>query len=262
MRHLIACLALAAAPVFAADLQGVDVVFLGEQHDNPHHHARQAELTADLSPKALVFEMLTAEQATQVTPDLIGDEAALEAALGWNDSGWPDFSMYYPIFAAAPQARVYGAAVPRDAARAAMSDVVAAFDGDAAAFGLDQPLPEDQQAAREELQQAAHCNALPPEMLPMMVSVQRLRDAELARQAKLAYQATGGPVVVITGNGHAREDWGAPVALAAAAPDLTIAALGQGEDDRDPEGRFDTVAHSPSIEREDPCEAFLKSRGN
>lgn len=262
MRRLIAWLAVLAFPASAADLPAADVVFLGEQHDNPHHHARQAELTADLSPKALVFEMLTADQAGKVTPALIADASALESALGWTASGWPDFSMYYPIFAAAPGAQVFGAAVPRETARDAMSDIVAAFDGDAAAFGLDRPLPKDQQAAREDLQQAAHCNALPPELLPMMVSVQRLRDAELARQAQLAFQATGGPVVVITGNGHARKDWGAPMALAVAVPGLRIIAVGQGEDGRDPDGRFDRVEQSPGIEREDPCAAFLKSRGN
>lgn len=99
-------------------LTGADVVFLGEIHDNPAHHARQAELVAEIQPVALVFEMLTAEQAAQVTPDLMRDEAALQSALAWNDSGWPDFSMYYPIFAAAPEAAVFGAELPREEARA------------------------------------------------------------------------------------------------------------------------------------------------
>ncbi|WP_372837353.1 ChaN family lipoprotein, partial [Puniceibacterium confluentis] len=89
-----------------------EVVFLGEYHDNPYHHARQAELVARIAPRALVFEMLTQDQAARITPDLLANPAALEAALAWADSGWPDFSMYYPIFVAA-HARVYGAALPR-----------------------------------------------------------------------------------------------------------------------------------------------------
>ncbi|WP_292292790.1 ChaN family lipoprotein [Marivita sp.] len=258
MRHgliwcLIAPTALAAGGVF----DGADVVFLGELHDNPAHHARQAEYVAELDPAALVFEMLTPAQADRVTPELIADASALEAALGWNESGWPDFSMYYPIFAAAPEAAYYGAAVPRDTARQAMADGMAsAFRGDAEAYGLTDPLPEAQQAAREALQLSAHCDALPEDMLPVMVEIQRLRDAELAYSAVQAVEAHGGPVVVITGNGHARMDWGAPTYLMAAEPGLRIASLGQGEDGDPPSGEFDLVETAPAVDRGDPCDAF------
>lgn len=258
MRHalgflIVAPTALAAGGVF----DGADVVFLGELHDNPAHHLRQAAYVAELEPTALVFEMLTQAQADLVTPDLVADEAALEAALGWNDSGWPDFSIYYPIFAAAPEADYFGAAVPRDVARQAMAEGMAeAFRGDAEAYGLTAPLPEAQQADREALQLAAHCDAMPEEMLPIMVNIQRLRDAELAYSAVQAFEALGGPVVVITGNGHARMDWGAPVYLMAAAPGLRVAALGQGEDDAAPAGLFDVVETSPPVDRGDPCAPF------
>ncbi len=247
---------LASVAVFSAPVLAAEVVFLGERHDNPHHHAWQADQVAEIAPRAVVFEMLTADHAAQVTPDLVARQDDLQAALEWEDRGWPDFAMYYPIFAAAPQARVYGAAVPREAARAAMFDVVGAFGGDAARFGLADPLPAPQQAEREAMQQAAHCNALPEEMLPMMVSVQRLRDAELARVAEKALRDTGGPVVVITGNGHARTDWGAPAALRLAAPDIPVRALGAGELDAPPAGIFDATVTFPAVERGDPCEAF------
>ena len=46
-----------------ARLAGADVVLLGEIHDNPEHHLRQAEAIASLSPAAVVFEMLTPDQA-------------------------------------------------------------------------------------------------------------------------------------------------------------------------------------------------------
>ena len=245
--------ALVAGGVFV----GADVVFLGELHDNPAHHLRQAEYVAELAPTALVFEMLTQAQADLVTPELVADEAALEATLGWNASGWPDFSMYYPIFAAAPEAAYFGAAVPRDVARAAMAEGMAsAFRGDADAYGLTAVLPEEQQAEREALQLAAHCDAMPEEMLPIMVDIQRLRDAELAYSAVQAFEAHGGPVVVITGNGHARMDWGAPVYLMAAAPELRVAALGQGEEDVPPSGLFDVIESASEVDRGDPCAAF------
>ncbi|HKK96555.1 MAG TPA: ChaN family lipoprotein [Marivita sp.] len=260
MKHIAVSLFLIAPTVLTAGgvFDGIDVVFLGELHDNADHHARQADYVSDLDPPALVFEMLTPEQAKLITPDLVADEDALEAALGWNESGWPDFSMYYPIFSAAPQASVYGAAVPRDRARAAMQDGMAsAFRGDADRYGLTTPLDPDEQEDREALQLAAHCDAMPVEMLPTMVEIQRLRDAELAFAALDAFEAHGGPVVVITGNGHARLDWGAPVYVQAAAPSVTIAALGQGEDGRPaPAGQFDLIESSPPAKRGDPCDAF------
>ena len=260
MTSLRAILAICAPTVLSAGgiFDGADIVFLGELHDNPGHHERQAEYVAGLDPSALVFEMLTPDQAERVTLELISDEDALQAALDWNSSGWPDFAMYYPIFAAAPQAAYFGAAVPREAAMVAMQDgVISAFRGDSVAFGLDLPLNEEEQVAREALQLSAHCDAMPAEMLPVMVQIQRLRDAELAYAALQALELHGAPVVVITGNGHARRDWGAPVYVNAAAPDVTVAALGQSEAGAPPpSGVFDHIEMSEPAERGDPCEAF------
>lgn len=233
-----------------------DILVLGEVHDNPAHHLVQAEKIAALAPRAVVFEMLTQDQAKGGTLD-VSDAATLEAVLGWQDSGWPDFAMYYPIFSAAPGARVYGAGLPRADARRAMEEGVAALFGpEAAAYGLDRPLPETEQAAREALQFAAHCEALPEEMLPAMVDIQRLRDARLAQTALEALRDTGGPVAVITGNGHARRDWGVPAYLARIAPEAAVTVIGQTEEGAPLDGGFDLVLSSPSVARPDPCEAF------
>ncbi len=246
-----------AAALLATPAGAQDIWVLGEVHDNPAHHAVQAERVVRIAPTALVFEMLTPDQAAQVTDALRDDVDVLSAALDWDSSGWPDFSLYYPIFAAAPGARVYGAGVPRAEARKVMeAGLEAAFGGDAAAFGLDAPLPPDQQDAREALQKRAHCDALPAEMLPVMVDIQRLRDARLASTARRAMAETGGPVAVITGNGHARRDWGMPALMARAAPDLEVFALGQGEDGLPPDGLFDEVTDAPAPERDDPCAVF------
>jgi uncharacterized iron-regulated protein len=234
-----------------------DIVILGEVHDNPAHHAEQAARVAALNPRALVFEMLTPDQAARVTPDLIADPEAMAEALGWAESGWPDFAMYHPIFAAAPEAAIHGALVTREAARAVLRDgPVAAFGEDAAAYGLTEPPSPEEQATREALQLAAHCDALPVEMLSGMVAVQRLRDATLARAVVRAMAGTGGPVAVITGNGHARRDWGVPSYLARVAPDLEVFVLGQTEDGAPLQGGFDEVLSSPAVARPDPCAAF------
>lgn len=252
-RGILTVIAICAALPGAAQ----DVEILGEIHDNPTHHARQAAEVAELQPAAIVFEMLTPAQAARITPELRGDAEALATAIGWRDSGWPAFSMYYPIFTAAPEASIYGASVPRDEARAVFEGgLVAAFDGDAARYGLDRNLPPDQQMAREALQMQAHCNALPEDILPSMVAVQRLRDAVLARAVIRAMDDTGGPVAVITGNGHARRDRGVPAVLKKAAPDLDVWVLGQTEADRPLDGDFDVITSAPAPDRTDPCAAF------
>ncbi|MDZ4137073.1 MAG: ChaN family lipoprotein, partial [Paracoccaceae bacterium] len=152
-------------------LPAAQVIILGEVHDNPAHHANQARAVAALRPAALVFEMLTPEQAARARGVDRADKVALEAALGWEASGWDDFAMYHPIFAAAPEALILGAALPKQEVRRAMTEGAAAvFGAQAARFGLEIILPKAEQAAREADQKRAHCNALPPDMLAGMVA--------------------------------------------------------------------------------------------
>ncbi|NVK14293.1 MAG: ChaN family lipoprotein [Rhodobacteraceae bacterium] len=243
----------------AETLRGADVVILGEVHDNPVHHQRQAQILLELQPRAVVWEMITAVQAEGLEAGILGDAEQAAKALNWADSGWPEFGLYAPVFAAAKSARQYGALVPREDAPEVMSDGIAAYFGTTASvrFGLDQPLPKAEQAAREEDQQINHCNAIPEEMLPILVDFQRFRDAALAAAADKALAETGGPVAVITGNGHARTDRGLAVYLAKARPDAEIRSLGQSEDGQI-SGQFDLVLDAPSVERPDPCLAFRK----
>lgn len=265
MRALIFLLAAAIAgpcatdPLRADPLDDVtaEVVLFGEVHDNPAHHAQQAAGVAQLRPAALVFEMLTPDQARAAEGPARDDAAALAEALGWEGSGWPEFAMYHPIFAAAPEAQLFGAGVPRDQTRAAMeAGVPRSFGAEAELYGLTEPLEAGELAKRLELQMEAHCGALPRDMLPAMVDLQRLRDAVLAQTTLAALDATGGPVVVITGNGHARRDWGVPRALARVAPGVSVFVVGQGEDGQVPDGGFDLVLDAPGVVRDDPCAVF------
>ncbi|WP_081536004.1 ChaN family lipoprotein [Rhodovulum sp. P5] len=245
------------APADVLVLPQADVVILGELHDNPIHHANQAKAVAALSPAALVFEMLTPDQAARVTPTLRDNEQTLGAVLEWEQSGWPDFAMYHPIFTAAPAAAIYGAALPRDDVRRAVAEGAAAVFGDeASAYGLTAPLPEDQKAIREEGQMKAHCDALPEHLLGGMVEAQRLRDAALARAVRQALDDTGGPVAVITGNGHARTDWGLPDAFARVAQGATVLSVGQLESRPEETPPFDLWLVTDPAERPDPCAAF------
>ncbi len=248
-------------PSGLADLPAADVIILGEVHDNPVHHQNQTRAVSALRPTALVFEMLTPDQAAKVTPDNRGNATKLAAALGWQGSGWPDFAMYYPVFDAAPKAQIYGGGLPRAKVRRAVSEGAAVVFGDGAAvFGLSDALPAPQQSARELLQKQAHCNALPENLLPGMVEAQRLRDATLAAAVIKALKETAGPVIVITGNGHARADWGVPALLDIAAAGKTTISVGQFEQDPWDEVPFDFYLLTSIAEREDPCAAFIKKK--
>ncbi len=247
----------ASAAEVADRASGADVVILGEVHDNPAHHVLQAAAIDLIEPAAIVFEMLTAQEAARVTPALAGDPSALADALDWAASGWPDFAMYYPMLANAASVPVYGAEVPRDEARRAFDvGAAAVFPGDAAAFGLADPLDEDDQATREAAQLAAHCDALPDDILPGFVEAQRLRDAMLAAAALAALETHGAPVVMITGNGHARRDWGVPSLLAMAAPEVEIVSLAQFEEAPEGDPPYDLWAVADPVDRPDPCAAF------
>ncbi|MBU2982640.1 ChaN family lipoprotein [Lentibacter algarum] len=259
MKYLTILLAFAATAPSAENFPQADVVLLGELHDNPHHHATQAEWVSGLAPKALVFEMFSTEAAEGVSADIRHDKAALLTQLDWWGRASEEAEMYWPIIEAAPDAKLYGSLLDRPAMQAAMKAGVAeTFGAEAATYGLDLALPEAEQEAREADQLAAHCDAMPAEMLPVLVSLQRLRDAALARSVAQAFEETGGPIAVITGNGHARKDRGLAVYLARVKPDLTVFSLGQIEDGRSTEGVFDKVVSAPVAEREDPCLAFKK----
>lgn len=238
-------------------LPAADVIILGEVHDNALHHAHQARAVAALRPAALVFEMLTPEQVAGAAGVPRGDAAALAVALDWAGSGWPDFALYHPIIAAAPEAVLTAGGLPRAVVREAISlGAAQVFGSEAPRYGLDRPLDPRDQAGREAAQQRAHCDALPVDLLAGFVEAQRLRDAALARAAIEAHGATGGPVVVIAGTGHARRDEGVPALLAVAAPGLRVLSVGQMEEDPGAGAPFDLWLVTDPAPRGDPCAAF------
>ena len=163
-----------------------------------------------------------------------------------------------PVFDAADGATIVGMALPRETVRAAFSNGAAeVFGADAARFDLTRPLPDAEQIAREAMQFDAHCAAMPEDLMPGMVEAQRLRDAHFAKVALQTLETYGRPVVVIVGKGHVRTDWGMPVPLAAAAPEVSVYAFAFTEGDQSDlplDGQIATAAPA----RDDPCAAFRK----
>ena len=255
-----------------------DLVVLGELHDNPAHHAFQAELAAALSPPGIALEMLprAAEAAAVRLREAEAGGAEAPAALR-EEARAEDWAAWAGVLDAAPEAVAIGAGVAREDLRRAMAEgAAAAFGPEAARFGLDAPLPEGQRLAQEAEIFEAHCGALPREMIPGMAEAQRLRDAAFAEALLRAHAAGPGPALLVTGNGHARRDRGVPLHLAAAEPELRVLAVltverlpGDG-DWRDalarwvPEGEappFDVLVVTPPHDRGDPCDAFRPKGG-
>ncbi|QDL91614.1 hypothetical protein FDP22_07315 [Paroceanicella profunda] len=249
-----------------------DVTFVGEVHDNAAHHRMQAGFAAAIDPKAIVFEMIPrdAEEELRTLREEGATREEIAGALHWDTSGWPDFAYYAPILEAAPQARIYGAEVSRETLRAILANPGSeglALGPGAQGYDLDSPLdPEEEEAREAELQQA-HCNALPPEALSGMVKAQRLRDAAIAAATERALDEAGTPVLVIAGNGHVRNDTGAPAFLHARRPWLTMETIGQSEREGVPDGvdsteslsedtPFSRLFVSRAVARPDPCAAF------
>ncbi|PRY92966.1 putative iron-regulated protein [Hasllibacter halocynthiae] len=258
----LAAAALLAAPALAERIgpaaldaaPEVDVLIVGEAHDNPAHHLNQARAAAHAS--AVVWEMLTPDMAAGWDPALLGDLAALDAALGWSGAGWPDVAGYAPILEAAravPQRP--GGVPPADVRRAAAEGAAPVFGEGARRFGLADPFAPARQAREVARQAAAHCGALPEDLLPGMVEVQRLRDAALARAAIDALDRHGPPVLVIAGNGHA--EFGAvPEAILRADPEIVVRTVGQLEAEPEEAPPFDRWILTDAPGRDDPCEAF------
>jgi uncharacterized iron-regulated protein len=265
-----------------AALARADLVLLGERHDHPDHHALQARLLDALVAAgrrpAVAFEMLDADQAPAVAAAqaragaAAARAAALRAGVGWDESGWPAWALYAPVFesALAADLPIVAANLPRAERTAIARGGLAALPpARRAALALDAPPdPAERDALVEQIREA-HCGHAPEAALERMVDVQRAWNAQLARSLADAAEGTPagvGGAVLIAGNEHVRRDRGAPRWLARFAPGARVAAVGLVEvDPADPApppdlaAPFDYVWYTPRLDLEDPCERYRES---
>jgi len=251
-------------------------VVLGEKHDNPRHHVIQAELVEYLGRsgglEAVAFEMLPRDTQLDVTAHVQGggNAAGLAEAVGWGELGWGPWTWYGPIADAALRhdATLVAADISREDARAIYRNGLDALDAEfVARTGLDQPLAAADREARIQAMVEAHCGHDLGGMADAMVKVQRARDAMLAdRLARLTDDGRG---VLITGNGHAVTDTGAPAVLERLRPEATTLSLGlkevrpQWEDVPGEDFAHDYVWFTPRAKAVDfdYCERFNENRG-
>jgi uncharacterized iron-regulated protein len=258
-------------------LATADFVLLGETHDNPDHHLMQARLVRALVDHgrrpAVAFEMLDTNQQAAVDAALKGPAPSADAiadAVRWSRSGWPSFSIYRPVFAAAVDE-----GLPIVAANLARARIEELVDQGPSALPprlreeVERPLPDDVALAMRDEMRNSHCGKLPEDILDPMVLGQRARDAQMTD--RLVASGRDG-AVLIAGTGHARTDRGVPAALAHAAPGkkvLSVAFIEVSPDGCAPEDYaasfgakalpFDYVVFTPGTQREDPCKG-MKTR--
>lgn len=257
-----------------------DVVLLGENHDNPDHHALQRWLVRELAVAGqrphVAFEMIDADQKDALNLWLAGDRqdlAALGHVLQWEKSGWPDWRWYLPIaeVAVGGGGSLYAANISKNETRALARNLP-----EAAALrtrlNLDTPMDAAAEQSLTTTIRDSHCNMLPDSALPAMVTVQRARDASMAHTLADIVKA-GHKAVLIAGAGHVRTDYAVPALLRSLVGDKTILSVAFVEvrpDRTKPEDYaevfdakavpFDLVWFTPAAEREDPCVTFQQQR--
>lgn len=252
-------------------LLDADVILLGEQHDNPYHHAIQKQVLELLGVQSqlgsVVFEQVNWEQQPILTALNNRSLGQLATDLKWDASGWPDYKLYEPLFMSATRYRaqlIAGNIAPQESKAIYQGGYSAVFQADEQKkLGLDTELDLDAQSALEQEIFEGHCSMLPMEQVKTMIPIQRARDAAMA----LAWfrQHKQGKSVFIVGAGHARKDFGIPWYLERLKPGLKIYSIGMNETGAQAKlAAFDQIITTAPFEREDPCaglkEKFSKPR--
>ncbi|QBF26611.1 iron(III) ABC transporter [Pseudomonas tructae] len=191
-------------------LAGVPRVLVGEQHDNPDHHAVQLWLLRELAKQrpqgSLLMEMLTPDQQPRIDAlhaEIAGGAPAndLIQALAWQP-GW-DWSLYGPLVTYALR-QPY----PLLAANLERAQIMQIYTQRPVLEGKASTTRQVQSTLLDDIRQS-HCGLLPEAQMPAMLAVQQQRDRHMAERL-LAAQ---GPVLLLAGAFHVRKDLGVPLHL-------------------------------------------------
>jgi uncharacterized iron-regulated protein len=240
-----------------------DVILLGEQHDNPHHHAIQKQVLDLLGQRSelgtVVFEQVNWEQQPILNALNNRTLGRLAQDLKWESSGWPDYKLYEPLFMAATRYRaqlIAGNIAPQKSKTIYQQGYAAIFsDEEQKRLGLDLDFPAEAQSALEEEIFEGHCRLLPKDHVKTMIPVQRARDAAMALAWSRMHKDR--KTVFIVGAGHARKDFGIPWYLERLKPGIRIHSIGMNETGAEAKTAvFDQVITTEAVKREDPCAAL------
>ncbi|HIQ45592.1 ChaN family lipoprotein [Ectopseudomonas khazarica] len=186
-------------------------VVVGEQHDNPDHHALQLWLSRELAAQrpqgSVLLEMLNPSQQArvdQVRAETRAGRPPLDAirALAWQP-GW-DWAMYGALVRY--QLRQ---PYPLLAANLDREEIMRIYQQRPALQGQASTAAAVQQRLQRDIRES-HCGLLPESQVPAMLAVQQQRDRRMAE----ALLAAPRPSLLLAGAFHARKDLGVPLHLA------------------------------------------------
>jgi uncharacterized iron-regulated protein len=191
-------------------LAGAPRVLVGEQHDNPDHHALQLWLLRELARQrlqgSLLMEMLNPDQ-----------QAKVEAAQAATRAGQPPADPYQALaWQASWDWGGYGALVnyalrqpyPLLSANLDRAQIMQIYKQRPTISGQASTTQQVQTTLLEDIRDS-HCAMLPESQLPAMLAVQQQRDRRMAERLLAAPT----PALLLAGAFHVRKDLGVPLHL-------------------------------------------------
>jgi len=185
-------------------------VLVGEQHDNPDHHALQLWLLRQLAAQrpqgSLLMEMLNPDQ-----------QAKVDAAQADTRAGQPPANVYQAVsWQANWDWSVYGAVVtyalsqpyPLLSANLDRAQIMQIYQQRPTLSGEASTTQQVQATLLEDIRES-HCGLLPESQMPAMLAVQQQRDRHMAERLSTAPT----PALLLAGAFHVRKDLGVPLHL-------------------------------------------------
>jgi len=266
-----------------AEINSVDVLLLGETHDNSMHHDIQKKLfesyiksgdSAALKP-VLMMEQLDASTQLLLDQALAGDNRDDILDRTTKLIKFTDWMSYRPLLAIAVDNKlpIIAANVSNRDLQPIIWNGFTAYDqNELKRLMIEEVWSENRQKYLVTHMGGAHCGQLRDELRTSLARSQRLRDALMVDS--VIHNISRG-IVAIIGSSHARRDIGLPLYFAARAPSARIFSIGFIEvsptitdpksyeaDSATGEVPFDAVWFTPRSERSDPCANFGKSGEN
>ncbi|MDH0897520.1 MULTISPECIES: ChaN family lipoprotein [unclassified Pseudomonas] len=226
-------------------------VLVGEQHDNPDHHALQLWLSRELAARrpqgSVLMEMIGP-----------GQQAAVDRAQAETRAGRPPADAYAALdWQAGWDWGLYGALVqyqlrqpyPLLAANLERAEIMDIYRQRPALEGPASSAPAVQEKLEQDIRES-HCGLLPDSQIPAMLAVQQQRDRRMARRLAEAPQ----PAMLLAGAFHVHRDLGVPLHLSDLGAGAGNAVLILAEVGREPApGSADYVWYTAANPPEDHC---------
>jgi len=185
-------------------------VLVGEQHDNPDHHALQLwllrELAAQRAQGSLLMEMLNPDQQARVDAAQAATRAGQPPADAFTALAWQanwDWSVYGALVTYALR-QPY----PLLAANLDRAQIIQIYKQRPVLTGAASTTQQVQATLLEDIRES-HCGLLPEAQMPAMLAVQQQRDRHMAERLMEAPL----PALLLAGAFHVRKDLGVPLHL-------------------------------------------------